>query len=63
MNFDENGEMDLNFALRMGVYRLHSMNFARSKLLSNALVGNLLDHLNFIETHRCLRRLNTLECH
>jgi hypothetical protein len=22
-NFDENGETDLNFALKMGVYRLH----------------------------------------
>jgi hypothetical protein len=23
MNFDENREMDLNFAIKMGVYRLH----------------------------------------
>jgi hypothetical protein len=48
MDFDENGETDLNFLLKMGTYKLHRQELARPS--------------NSIRAHQCLKRLNTLDC-
>ncbi len=39
MNFDENGEMDLNFAIKMGVYRLHRQEFCKVKAAFKCISG------------------------
>jgi len=39
LNFDENGEMDLSFALRMGTYRLHMREFCKVKATFKCISG------------------------